>query len=85
MALSDMVAANTTLKELDISSNIWQRWSDDDWQGDGPGFTKAFSVGLGDNVALVSLNLADNSLGGIHKYGGKFDASGITHPLYHIR
>jgi hypothetical protein len=40
---------------------------------------------ISDMGALSSLNLAENSLCGINEYfGGTFDASGNTHPLYHI-
>jgi hypothetical protein len=51
--LGDAIAANTVLKELDIT-------------GDGGcdvEFVQTFSVGLRDNRALLQLRLANNSLG----------------------
>jgi hypothetical protein len=36
-------------------------------------------------AALSSLNLAENSLCGLNKFGqGTYDASGNTYPLYHM-
>jgi Leucine-rich repeat (LRR) protein len=61
-ALSDTIAANTTLKELDVSNNQWhdnQRIE----QGDGPGFAKSFAIGLSNNGALRSLDISNNSIG----------------------
>jgi hypothetical protein len=74
--LSGMVAANTVLTELDVSSNRWRQNEYYPWEGDGPGFAQEFAIGLGDNGALTSLNLASNSLCGVNEYGGTFDASG---------
>jgi hypothetical protein len=54
--LSDMLAANTVLKELDLSSN---RWYDRGWKGDGPGFAQQLAVGIKDNGALSSFTFGD--------------------------
>jgi hypothetical protein len=51
-----MLAANTVLKELDVSDN---RGSG---AYDGPGFAQELSAGIRDNGAISSLNLAKNSL-----------------------
>jgi hypothetical protein len=58
--LSDMLAANTMLKELDVSSSNW-KWRGQ-MQGDGPGFAKELAVGISDNGALTSLNLSSNDI-----------------------
>ena len=49
--LGGMLEANSVLKELDVSSN----WING---GDGPGFAKELAVGISDNGAMTSLNLA---------------------------
>jgi hypothetical protein len=59
--LSGMLAANTVLKELDVSSNNWKARGR--MKGDGPGFAKELAVGISGNGAMTSLNLASNSLG----------------------
>jgi hypothetical protein len=59
--LSDMVATNTVLKELDLSSNNWMN-DYGEHQGDGPGFAQELAVGIRDNGALTSLNLSSNKL-----------------------
>ena len=61
-ALAQALANNSTLKELDVSSNIWK----DEYgncEGDGPGFAQELAVGVKDNGAMTSLNLASNQLG----------------------
>jgi hypothetical protein len=57
-ALSDMLAANTVLKQLDVSSNNWRERSH--LKGDGPGFAKELAVGISDNGAISSINLLKN-------------------------
>jgi hypothetical protein len=55
--LSDMLATNSVLKELDVSDNNW-----DDGRkflGDGPGFAKALSVGIKNNGAMSSFTFGD--------------------------
>ena len=47
---SDMLAANTVLKELDVSSNNWEEFYQ--MKGDGPGFAKELAVGISDNGAI---------------------------------
>jgi hypothetical protein len=58
--LSNMVATNTVLKELDLSSNNWM--TSQIMKGDGPGFTRELAVGIKDNGALSVLSLAKNGL-----------------------
>jgi hypothetical protein len=60
--LSDMLAANTVLKELDVSSNNWRERGQ--MKGDGLGFAKELAVGISDNGVMTSLNLSSNSIGG---------------------
>jgi hypothetical protein len=59
--LSDMLATNSVLKELDVSDNNW----DDGvkYLGDGPGFARALSVGIKDNGALTDLKISANDIG----------------------
>jgi hypothetical protein len=54
--LSDMIAHNSVLKELDVSSNC-KNYGDD-----GPGFAKELAIGISDNGALTSLDLSMNYL-----------------------
>jgi hypothetical protein len=49
-ALAQALASNSTLKELDVSSNNWQSLFQ--WKGDGPGFAQELAVGIKDNGAL---------------------------------
>jgi hypothetical protein len=49
--LSDMVATNTVLKDLDLSSNNWG-YLLIDLKGDGPGFAQQLAVGISNNGAL---------------------------------
>jgi hypothetical protein len=58
--LSGMLAANTVLKELDVSSNKWEEYGQK--RGDGPGFAKELAVGISGNRALLSLNISNNSI-----------------------
>ena len=53
-ALGDALAANTVLKELDLSSPIGYRCD--------VGFIQTFSAGLGTNGAMKSLNLSENQV-----------------------
>jgi hypothetical protein len=71
--LSDMIAQNSVLQELDASSNC--KYARDD----GAGFAKVLAVAISDNRALSSLNLASNWLCGVDEWGGggTFDTSGI--------
>ena len=55
-ALSDAIATNTVLKELDISGEDYA-WLQCDIE-----FVKEFSVGLSANGALTSLNVSNNWL-----------------------
>jgi hypothetical protein len=51
--LSEMLATNTVLKELDLSSNNWKQYGTaGDLMGDGPGFAQELAVGISDNGAL---------------------------------
>jgi prophage DNA circulation protein len=62
-ALSDMLAANTVLKELDVSSNNWIEL-DRDIMGDGPGFAKELAVGISNNGAMTKLDMSENDFKG---------------------
>ena len=55
-ALGDALAANTVLKELDISGG------ERSYQRCDVKFVQTFSVGLRDNGAMTSLNLSSNYL-----------------------
>jgi hypothetical protein len=59
--LSDMLAANTVLKELDVSSNNWEERRQ--MKGDGPGFAKELAVGISDNGTLSIANVLSNHIG----------------------
>jgi Ran GTPase-activating protein (RanGAP) involved in mRNA processing and transport len=60
-ALGNALAANTVLKELDLSGGK-DRYGDPVPNMD-IAFVKAFTPGLSDNGAMTSLNLASNELG----------------------
>jgi hypothetical protein len=70
--LSDALAANSTLVELDVSRNNWEASTTDrtagdggaadSAEGDGAAFVEALTVGLTTNQALSMLNLADNKI-----------------------
>jgi hypothetical protein len=55
--LSDMLAVNSTIQELDVSGNAEYSNSNG-----GPSFVQALAVGISDNRALTSLNLSSNNL-----------------------
>jgi hypothetical protein len=59
--LAGMLAANTVLKELDVSGNTWQEhgWT----KGGGPGFARELAVGISNNGALLSLDISSCNLG----------------------
>jgi hypothetical protein len=62
--LSDMLAANTVLKELDVSSNCWDvEFVWDQAGGNGPDFAREISKGLSDNGALIKLDISSNAIG----------------------
>jgi hypothetical protein len=58
------LAANSVLKELDLSSNAWEYNKYEDVHADGAGFAHELAVGIKDNGALLSLNLSSNDIGG---------------------
>jgi hypothetical protein len=63
-ALAQALASNSTLKELDVSSNNWMEYGTyGRFMGDGPGFAQELAVGIKDNGALSVLNLASNGIG----------------------
>jgi hypothetical protein len=65
--LSDMLATNTVLKVLDLSSNNWKdKWGD--WVGNGPGFAKELAVGISENEALTTLDISENNLGALFEH-----------------
>eukprot|EP00935_MAST-01C_sp_MAST-1C-sp1_P001879 g1879.t1 len=55
-ALADALATNSTLKELDVSSNAQRGYG-----LDGPGFAKALAVGVKNNGALAKLTFGGDS------------------------
>jgi hypothetical protein len=60
--LAQALANNSTLKELDVSSNVWV----DEYgreKGDGPGFAQELAVGIKDNGAMTKLDLSSNDIG----------------------
>jgi hypothetical protein len=57
-SISDMLAVNSTLRELDVSGNAEHSWS----KG-GLSFAQALSVGISDNRALTSLDISKNDIG----------------------
>jgi hypothetical protein len=62
--LSEMLATNTVLKELDLSSNNWKQYGTaGDLMGDGPGFAQELAVGISDNGAISLVGLSLNGLG----------------------
>ena len=62
-ALAGALAANSSLKELNVSSNNWMEYGDfGDLMGDGPGFAKELAIGVSANGALGILNISDNNL-----------------------
>jgi hypothetical protein len=61
--VADMLATNTVLKVLDLSSNNWMQYGTyGDPMGDGPGFAKELTVGISGNGALLVLNISNNDL-----------------------
>ena len=75
-ALGDMLAANTVLRELDLSgqgANGYSSYSLD------AACATELAVGLSANGALTSLDISNNKLCGIDEDGfGTYDASGVT-------
>jgi hypothetical protein len=61
-ALATALAANSVLKELDLSSNAWAYSDYDHVHADGAGFAQELAVGMRDNRALSSLSLNWNGL-----------------------
>ncbi len=55
-ALADMLAANSILKELDISDQAGYR------HDDGPGFAKELAAGVTANSAVTSLKISGNNI-----------------------
>jgi hypothetical protein len=54
--LSDMLATNTVLKVLDLSSNNWKEYgTSGDLVGDGPDFAQELAVGISDNGAISTV------------------------------
>jgi hypothetical protein len=80
-ALAQALANNSTLKELDVSSNVWKEYGYD--KGDGPGFAQELAVGIKDNGALSSLNLASNFIGGYEGINGFYATpEGNKHAIF---
>ena len=60
-ALAEALTANSTLKELDVSSNTWTERGRP--KGDGPGFAQELAIGVAASRALTSLNISANHIG----------------------
>jgi Ran GTPase-activating protein (RanGAP) involved in mRNA processing and transport len=73
-ALATALAANSVLKELDLSSNAWAYSDYDHVHADGPGFAQELAVVIKDNGALLVLSLKSNSL---RAGGGRALAEGL--------
>jgi hypothetical protein len=58
-AFADMLAQNTVLKELDLSSQLFGHRG----KALDAAFAKEFAVGINDNGTLTSLNLSSNDIG----------------------
>jgi hypothetical protein len=50
-ALAKALTGNSTLKELDASSNDWID-EQNEWAGDGPGFAQELAIGIRDNGSI---------------------------------
>jgi Ran GTPase-activating protein (RanGAP) involved in mRNA processing and transport len=61
--LAHALANNSTLKELDVSSNNWRSNEHVMWEGDGAGFAQELAVVMKDNGALSITNVIGNSIG----------------------
>ena len=62
-ALAEALTANSTIKEIDVSSNTWE----DEYgnpRGDGPGFAKELAVGVAASGALATLGISNNDIHG---------------------
>jgi hypothetical protein len=53
-----MLAANTVLKDLDVSGNHYGTA----WGADGPGFAQMLAAGIKDNGALTKLDISNNNI-----------------------
>jgi Ran GTPase-activating protein (RanGAP) involved in mRNA processing and transport len=83
-ALAVGLKGNQVMAELNIADNDLTLNARATAYDDMSGVT-AVADAIKDMRALSSLNLAENCLCGIDKYeNGTIDASGNTHPLYHI-
>jgi hypothetical protein len=66
-ALSAALAANSSIKALNLSNNNWQEVVDgrSKWMGDGPGFAEELAAGVkANNGTLVKLNVSSSWLCG---------------------
>lgn len=60
--LADMLDTNSTLEELDVSSNSWKD-EFGQFMGDSQGFACALADGIKKNEKIRSLNISDNRIG----------------------
>jgi hypothetical protein len=60
-ALANVLAANSVLKELDLSSNAWE-FNPLTANADGPGFAQELAHGIKDNRAISSLHVGCNQI-----------------------
>jgi Ran GTPase-activating protein (RanGAP) involved in mRNA processing and transport len=62
-ALAQALASNSTLKELDVSSNNWMQYGTfGDWMSDSGGFAQELAVGIKDNGAMTRLDARENNI-----------------------
>jgi hypothetical protein len=59
-ALAKALTGNSTLRELDVSSNNWIVQGK--WAGDGPGFAQELAAGIKDNGTLIKLEISSNDI-----------------------
>ena len=60
--LADMLENNSTLEELDVSSNSWKDGFGQ-FMGDSQGFACELAAGIKENKKMRSLNISDNRIG----------------------
>lgn len=61
--LAELLASNSTLKELDVSKNCFKAGTKNTFRGaDGPGFAMELAVGVGNNGTLETLRMTNNNI-----------------------
>lgn len=62
-ALGEVLAANSTLQELDISNSCDITWAASHGTNNGPGFASGIANGIENNGVMTSLNISGNGIG----------------------